>query len=159
MLTQERLKEVFSYDPESGNFTRVKPLRGCGLNEAGHLNKGYLIIGVDRRGYSAHRLAFLYMTGSFPSKYVDHIDGNKSNNAWNNLREATQSQNQFNTRVNTKSKTGLKGAYLHNHSGLYVARTKHEGKRILLGYFKTAIEAKQAYDNFHSSKNNTFFRP
>lgn len=158
MITLERLKELLHYNPETGVFTWIKRRRGCKENKVGYIVKGYLTICIDSRACSGHRLAFLYMTGAMPPNYIDHIDGNKSNNAWVNLRAATQSQNQFNASVNTKSKTGLKGAYLQKNSGKYAARTVFNGKRVFLGCFDTAIEAKQAYNNFHLSNKNEFFK-
>jgi hypothetical protein len=125
MLTQERLKELLDYSPETGEFrwqasrggVRAGDLAGC----ADRL--GYLRITIDGRRHSAARLAFLWMVGAFPVDEVDHRNQVKSDNRWSNLRNATRAQNQANkgyTRlINTElpkgvHRTGSKfGARLH----------------------------------------------
>ena len=110
ILTQELLKEHLHYNQDTGVFTWVKPianslqvgdLAGC------YDGDGYRIISLYNKPYKAHRLAFLYMEGVLPPEDidVDHIDRIASNNAWNNLRLATRSQNQF----NSVTKTGISG--------------------------------------------------
>lgn len=100
MLTQERLKHLLHYDLETGEWTWLNPpnhntrLLGC---VAGNVRAdGYRTIRIDGCGYYAHRLAFLYVTGIWPSEEVDHKDRNPYNCAWSNLREATSSQNKYN---------------------------------------------------------------
>ncbi|MFP5340357.1 MAG: HNH endonuclease signature motif containing protein, partial [Gammaproteobacteria bacterium] len=101
-LSQDRLKQLLNYDPETGRFSwkvsaRTKrPDRPFG---AGCLSPaGYVVLRVDQKLYPAHRLAWLYMNGSWPSKDLDHIDGRRVNNAIANLREAEQVENQQNRR-------------------------------------------------------------
>jgi hypothetical protein len=82
MLTQERLKELFNYDPVTGFFTRLKRTSSntiIGEKVGGNIN-GYLRVSIDNKFYLLHRLAFLYMEGEFPIEFVDHIDGCGSNN-------------------------------------------------------------------------------
>lgn len=87
MLTVERLRELLDYDPETGVFRWKEPRRKCRVGEvAGSLRKdGYVKIQVDGRFYQAHRLAWLCVYGVWPSA-IDHIDGNRANNAIANLR-------------------------------------------------------------------------
>ena len=95
-LTHERLKELFSYNPNTGLFTRlVATANRTYVGEiAGYQNTiGYTILRVDYKIYYAHRLAWFYMTGEWPSKHIDHIDGKKSNNCFANLRNASQAEN------------------------------------------------------------------
>lgn len=89
MLTQERLKELLTYEPATGVFRwrerRGNQGGGCVApgDEAGSVYKnGYRMIGVGGRRYGAHRLAFLYMTGAFPPAEVDHINGVPADNRW-----------------------------------------------------------------------------
>ena len=81
MITQARLKELLTYDPETGYFTRNVNVKGANAGErAGTITaKGYIAIGIDRKHYLAHRLAFLYMTGEWPKELVDHKDTIKIN--------------------------------------------------------------------------------
>ena len=83
MLTQDRLKEVIRYDPESGILSWKKKTANCTKvgAEAGCLNpNGYREIKIDGTSYKSHRLAWLYVHGYFPEKFIDHIDRNRSNN-------------------------------------------------------------------------------
>jgi len=85
MLTQERLKELMSYCPDSGLFTRLIGRSGGGKagDVTGSVNShGYIVIYIDGRSYKAHRLAFLYMTGGIPSSDTDHTNGVKSDNSF-----------------------------------------------------------------------------
>ncbi len=149
-LTQERLKELLDYDPENGVFTwRLDRLNEVKAGkEAGHLNPyGYIVIRVCGSLQRAHRLAFLYMTGMFPVFHVDHIDGNRSNNKWLNLRNCNRSENGQNLKkaqLNNNS-SGLLGCYFDKESNKFKAAIGINNTRINLGRFKTAKEAHECY--------------
>ena len=81
-LTQERLKQLLHYDPETGEFSRVAKGRGYHKPVNSLYEDGYYRIGVDRRIYMANRLAWLYMTGKWPKEIIDHRDLDKSNNIY-----------------------------------------------------------------------------
>ncbi len=83
-LTQERLKEVLSYNPETGIFTRNPGIRGG--EKVGTNSHGYVSIMVDGYLYQAHRLAWLYMEGYMPEQEIDHISRKRDDNRWCNLR-------------------------------------------------------------------------
>lgn len=109
-LTQERLKEYLTYHPNSGNFF-WRNSQGCckAYSKAGVLDSaGYVRIKLERKSYAAHRLAFLYMEGSFPPEDVDHISGVRDDNRWMNLRKATRSQNAANSGVRPTNVLGVK---------------------------------------------------
>lgn len=145
-LTQDRLKDLLSYDPNSGIFTwaanrqRVRVGRTAGCIHSG----GYWCICVGQKSYYSHRLAFLWMTGSLPENGVDHIDGDTGNNRWENLRQATLSENQQN-RKRQKNITGFTGVYFDARSGKYRSSIRLNGKSTTLGYFKSPKEAGDAY--------------
>jgi hypothetical protein len=112
MITQERLKELVHYNPITGIFTRkiCKPRSSVPAgNSTGSLAKGYILLKLDGKSYRAHRLAWLYMTGEYPQLSIDHIDGATSNNKWDNLRLATNSQNQCNKGLTISNTSGIKG--------------------------------------------------
>ena len=147
MITRERLHQVLSYDPETGGFTwrasgsgRRPDLRAGTIT-----SQGYLGIQVDRRLYLAHRLAFLWMTGAFPSHDVDHRDMDRLNNRWPNLREATRAQNMMNGRARSNNATGFKGVTFLKPLGRYQARIRVSGEQRYLGLFDTQEEAHAAY--------------
>jgi hypothetical protein len=91
---------------------------------------------VDGYKSYAHRLAFLYMTGSLPPADVDHVNGVRNDNRWSNLRLATRSQNMWNVKRCT-------GAYQQN--GRWYASIKVDGKRRSLGGYSTKEDASAAY--------------
>jgi len=148
MINQSRLKQLLNYDPNTGIFTWKikgrKKIVGC-IN----FKTGYLVIRIDNKLYQAHRLVFLYMTGDIP-EYVDHIDCNKLNNKWSNLRKATKSQNEMNKPKKITNKTGFKGVvFVKARSHLktpWKAQITCNRKQIALGYFETAELAANAYN-------------
>lgn len=142
MLTKERLLEVLKYDPITGIFT----CRYTGKIKGSPHPKGHLKIKIDGETHYAHRLAFLYMNGKFPQNQIDHKNLDPSDNVWENLREATHSQNRRNTSGYRNSKTGMKGVSLDTRSGLYKAQISTDDGRLLLGMYEKASQAKSAYD-------------
>jgi HNH endonuclease/AP2 domain len=152
ILTQERLKELFFYDQETGIFKRYKKL-GPKKEESGHIcTSGYRQIMVDRKLYMAHKLAWLYVYGHFPKLLIDHINRKTDDNRIVNLRIATYSENQQNTKTRIDNLCGFKGITFDKTSKNWRARISKNGKTFHLGRFKTielAINArKQAEDKF-----------
>lgn len=146
MLTQDRLKHLLRYDPETGDFTRLIYRGGPIRDKAGSIDaKGYVNITVDMRTYKAHRLAWLYMTGKFPDCEVDHRDRNKSNNRWKNLRAATDVENAQNASLRRDNRSGFKGVGYNKRENVWRARINCNGKSILLGRYRTREEAAAAY--------------
>lgn len=143
--------ELLDYSPETGVFVwRVdrSPRHKAGM-EAGSLNtKGYVQIMIDQRNYLAHRLAWLYMTGLWPDDQVDHINHDKTDNRWSNLRPANDSQNQQNKPPTRRSgSSGLLGVTWSKAAGKWASQIKIEGRRIHLGLHETKEAAHQAYVN------------
>jgi len=147
MLTQERALELFHYDEATGKlFWRVSRGRTKAGNEADcATSDGYLRVAADGRRYRVHRVIFLMKTGRWPVPDCDHRDLNGVNNLWNNLREATRSQNKANEPVHCGRTDRLKGAYHHKKHGGWSSRIKVMGKMLHLGYFKTKEEAHECY--------------
>ena len=145
-LTQAMLKELLHYDPQSGVFTRrVTAGRYPAGVVAGSLDfYGYSNIAVEGRKYKAHRLAFLYMTGAFPSADVDHINRNPADNRWVNLRPATRSENQVNKGLRSDSTSGRRGVSWNKRLKKWHAYGKRPGPRTHLGFFDDLEEAATA---------------
>jgi hypothetical protein len=147
MLTQEQLRSVLSYEPDTGVF-RWAVSRG-GRAQAGRLagyvnNQGRRMIEVCGRAYPASRLAWLYVAGDFPLAQVDHQDRNRLNDAWVNLRLATNKQNCENKGLRRDNKSGCPGVFRRPDSGKWRAKIGHNGKQISIGCFATKAEAVQA---------------
>jgi len=146
-VTYERLREVLSYDSETGYFRWLKsPVYFISVGQvAGTNTRRYRQIGVDGRRYGAHRLAFLFMTGEMPVLDVDHADGNGFNNKWDNLRICTVSQNLANTGRHADNSSGFKGVTWDRPRGKWQARIQVRKQKIHLGRFNSAEEAHAAY--------------
>jgi len=97
-MTQDELKRLLDYNPETGKFywkTNTGGRIKVG-NHAGTMRTDlYIQIGINKKLYQAHRLAFLYMTGEIPP-LVDHINRKPFDNRWDNLRSATKYENALN---------------------------------------------------------------
>ena len=114
MLTADQLKAMMSYDPETGSFTRLVTRvhnAKSGTTTAGCVNKhtGYRVFNIGGKVYYAHRLAWLYMMGNWPVLEIDHINGNRSDNRWVNLRIATCQQNRRNRDAMSTNTSGHRG--------------------------------------------------
>lgn len=146
-LTAERLREVLRYNPATGAWTwRVRSGGKCVAgSSAGCLDpSGYIKISVDNGRYYAHRLAFLYMTGEWPKGESDHIDRDRSNCRWSNLRDVDRVTNARNTGARRRNKLGVKGVH-QLPGGSYRASIHREGRTMRLGCFRTIEEAAAAY--------------
>jgi hypothetical protein len=149
LVTQERLKELLYYHPESGDFVwLVQPSQGtkAGTQAGCFRRDGYICITIGRKRLAAHRLAVLYMTGFWPTEEVDHGDGVKHHNWWGNLREATHSQNQFNRGAYSNSSSKIKNVRWYPNYGKYVVDVRANKKQYHVGYFDTVEEAIAARD-------------
>lgn len=145
MITQRRLKSLLHYNSETGFFTwRVNKCRVVAGDLAGRISLGYCVIKIDQGEYMAHRLAWLYMTGAWPKNQIDHRDRHRSNNAFLNLREATNKQNHENQGLPVSNTSGIKGVRWDASRQKWFAFIKHNGKMLNLGRFKVVEEATAA---------------
>ena len=144
-LTQQRLHSLIRYDPQTGLMYWRETRRGVVAGLAGHRDgRGYLSIVIDRQRHYVHRLAFLYTLGYLPTEQVDHVDRDKSNNRWSNLREATCTQNRTNTGLKSSNTSGYIGVTWSKQHRRWQARIRAGGRRIYLGSFRTAEAASAA---------------
>lgn len=156
-LTQERLKDLIDYNPETGQITRkagkfTKQVRQTGLSKR---TNGYLTLSVDKKLFAAHRLAWFYVYGTWPAE-IDHIDGDRTNNRIANLRPATRSQNNANGKIRKDNTSGHKGVAWDASKRKWVV---HVGKK-QIGRFvskEAAIKARLAaaerqFGEFHRAR-------
>jgi hypothetical protein len=146
-LTQERLKELIHYDPDTGVFSwRVD--RGHNKTKgmiAGNCNTlGYIDISINDKHYYAHRIAFLYMEGFFPENEVDHINRIRHDNKWRNLKHVSRQCNMRNQSLSKANTSGITGVTWHKGGHKWVSQIMVAQKNKYLGLFKTLKEAAQA---------------
>jgi len=145
MLTQERLKALLHYDPDTGIFTFLVGRGGKHVGmRAGYINDAISHVcrrvGVDGKRYRTSHLAWLYMTGKWPLYTLDHINRDSLDDRWINLREATPSEQCVNRRNWGKYARGV--SYQNDR---FSARISRRGKTLFLGKFTTEAEAAAAY--------------
>ena len=148
--SQERLKELLHYDPETGVFT----WRGGGRAgaQAGSKNfNGYWTLKILGQEYKAHRIAFLYMTGEFPPEETDHINRIKDDNRWINLRAVSKSENQKNMPVRKDSTSGCPGVNWDAPHNKWRVRLVHNSVRVELGFY-TDLEQAVAVRHAHAKQ-------
>lgn len=141
-LTQEQLMTMVRYEPETGLMYRIRAVipktgRVVTINKLvnGSNNRGYFWINIERKMYLVHRLVFLYMTGNHPVGEVDHINGDRKDNRWVNLRDSNAAANSRNQGVRRDSTSGVRGVTYSQRSSKWIARISDAGTRISLGYF------------------------
>lgn len=147
-MTQDDLKKVLIYKPETGEFfwKEWKNGRRKSLKAGFKMRNGYIGIGINGRQFYAHRLAVLYMMGYMPDGDVDHRDSNGLNNRWDNLRCGTHGQNMQNQqRARSNNKLGVLGVCFDKSRGKFKATIHVDGKIKNLGRFATVEEASAAY--------------
>lgn len=149
MITSDRLKEMLSYNPETGDFHWKKSPTGsvkvgslAGTKCKGKLDKIYYRVKLDGQFYYLHNLAWFYTYNVWPSALIDHIKG--SSNCIDNLREATHAENSAYRRMSPNKKHGFKGVASSRYQ--FVARIWTNGRNKIIGYFATPREAALAYD-------------
>lgn len=109
-ISESLLKENFSYEPETGVFSRKTSKHGWRIGRVPHAKESkYIRIWFSGRHYMAHRLAWLYMTGEWPEMDIDHINGDGRDNRFKNLRAVPHAINCKNMALNRRNKHGIVG--------------------------------------------------
>jgi hypothetical protein len=152
VITQQRLMALTNYDPGTGVFTNLVKRRGawqigarlgsiCHAKEKG--SNFYRVLRIEGEIYYEHRLAVLYMTGSFPETHldVDHKNNIRSDNRWDNLRVGTRSQNRANAPLRSSNTSGAKNVHWRPDAKKWRAALRHQNRNIHIGYFATKEEA------------------
>jgi len=160
-ISYKDLIRILHYDPDTGIFRWAMPRPKVRVGEeAGYIHrKGYRCIELFGKHYAAHRLAWFYVTEQWPNALIDHKDCNRSNNAFANLRQATNGQNRANSKHNNKN--GYKG--VTHHAWLkekpYQAQITFQKKVIYLGCYATPEEAHAAYKKAALDLHGEYARP
>lgn len=153
-ITASQLREAVHYNPDTGRFTR----RSNGTPMEHLCGSGYYCLNLFKRSRLAHRMAYYYMTGRLPDK-VDHIDGNRLNNEWKNLREATHAENMWNTGMITTNASGVKGVHWHKKYKKWVAEIRVNKKKHYVGSFSDLEDARLAIEARRKELHGGFFKP
>lgn len=156
-LTQEYVRSLFEYDPETGVLTwKERPRehfateqswrlmnKRCAGKVAGSLHQGkgsYLAICLKGVKFLVHRLIWVWVTGEWPDE-VDHINGDRADNRFCNLRNVSRAENMKNKRLSSANKSGVTGVVWHKAAGKWVAQIRVSGQQYHLGVFETVEEA------------------
>lgn len=145
-MTQDEVRSLFTY---KDNGTLIRRTDGgrhnnkIGQVAGGHCGEGYHKVRVGGERHRVHRVVFLYHNGYLPD-YIDHIDGNPSNNKIDNLRECTIQQNTFNSKLSKSNTSGFKGVHWRKDRSRWVARVKLNGKLYSAGSYKDINDAFEA---------------
>lgn len=160
-VNAEVVKDLLDYNPQTGVFTwKVRDRKYCkddrswkswnsknsGKTAGTPDAEGYRQIKIFDKFYKAHRLAWLYIYGEWPSDQIDHIDHIRDDNRIENLRDVTESQNHWNASIQTGRTSQYKGVSWHRQHNKWRVQIKSNGKPKHLGYFTIEIEAARAYD-------------
>lgn len=148
LITIERLHEVLSYDPATGIFrwiVRKSKSAKIGKIAGSKTTQGYCYIQLDGTRFFAHRLAWLYVHGKWPSDEIDHINHDRFDNRLNNLRSASRAENRYHSLRHNNNKCGFKGVCWDKHICKWRSSIMKEGVLYHLGYFTTDKAAHSAY--------------
>jgi hypothetical protein len=152
-VTPEYVRSILDYDPATGALTwrwRADVRRQANAHFfgklAGSINRnGYRSVSIREKSYQGARVAWAIVTGEWPPNEVDHVDGNRSNDRWSNLRLATDGENSRNRRKRSDNTSGFKGVSWFKENGKWRAQIQVDGVKHCLGFYSTKKDAYQAY--------------
>lgn len=169
LLSQEYLKELLRYDSKTGSFFwkvnkggRIKVGSMAGYYKHNHTtNKGYWHIKINSVKYPAHRLVWLYFLGVMPCQEMDHINGNSSDNRFENLREVSRGENAKNLKLSAANKSGVCGVLYLQHRNRWRSFIVVEGRqvsKILDDFFEACCFRKSAERKYGFHENHGISR-
>jgi len=158
MPSINRVKQYFEYDPASGEISTIARPRDefstnalwkrhigrVGRPVGSPNQEGYVKVCMDGDYFSAHRIAWLIMTGEwpeYPEFEIDHINGDRADNRWENLRKVSKSENQRNGGQRINNSSGVHGVHWKSSKNRWEAKIWNGPKHVYLGLFKTIQEA------------------
>jgi hypothetical protein len=153
MITQAELHKALDYAPDTGVFRwKHRPdmpvrwnTRWAGKAAGGMQENGYWRIAIHDSRHLAHRLAWLYVHGDWPSHYLDHINLDRLDNRIANLREADDAQNSANISTRENTRSGYRGVWFRSQRNVWCAQIHFRGRKQHLGSFKNKEDAAAAY--------------
>ena len=130
---------------EFGNLSHGDKIfngRYAGKEAGSKDSDGYVVINIDGKRIYAHRIAYLFITGNWPEKDIDHINGIRDDNRWENLRVVNCQENSKNQKIRKNNTSGVTGvSWYKNYQKWLVRIHDHNGRSIKLGYFEDFFEA------------------
>ena len=168
--SQKTCLAMFSYDPIDGTFLwKYHPDRSTRFNGRYAGTPAFISIDTDgyhtsrftnpdndvRGRYRASRIAFKIMTGRDPVELIDHRDRNRANDAWDNLREATVSQNGMNSERGFGA-SRFQGVYRHKVNPSWIAQAQIKGEKVYIGSYKCEATAARARDEIVKAEYGEF---
>lgn len=165
----ERLNELLSYNEETGVLTwkMLAPTshsnigfnNKCGGKVAGTIGlKGYLVVGIEKSYYLAHRIIWKMVTGEDPPDQVDHRDTDRLNNRWSNFRSTENGKNIQNSKMRCDNKSGVKGVHWEADRQMWRGVISVEGKQIKIGRFHDLGAARIAMEEARQKLHGEFAR-
>lgn len=151
-ITAEEARRLVKYNPETGLFTwLVRTSNRISVGDVVSMvsRNGYVRVGLNGTQYQAHRIAWLIMTGALPTSDIDHINGDRVDNRWANLRQVDRQTNLRNASISAANTSGALGVSLDKRCGKWYAYIKIDGIKKSLGYyenFEDAVAARKAAD-------------
>ena len=148
-LTQDRLKDLLHYDPETGVFKNkvTRNPRAKQGSVAGYLNTiGYVVIQIAGEKIHAHRLAWLYVHGNWPANEIDHINRKRNDNRIANLRDATRSENIHNASESPRNTSGYRGVTWNSRRKKWQAQIMANKKYLFLGLYHCPKQAAEVVE-------------
>ena len=144
VVLRDLIKRVFSYNPETGELTRLETAPSTrawlGRTVTSRNAYGYYTVRLAGKTYLVSRLAFVFMTGEWPGGFVDHINGDRTDNRWCNLRVCTKAQNCQNQTA-MRGRSGFRGVHWDKRFQRWKASIRANGLRYNLGSFVSKEDA------------------
>jgi hypothetical protein len=155
---QCELMALFQYDPSSGVILWRRTRKPAGTRRAGRDGNRYLVIGIRRSYYKAHRIIWKLMTGQEPPEFIDHKDGDNFNNRWRNLRAADNAKNLQNAKLRSDNRSGVKGIHWDAGHKKWRAVISADGQSHRLGRYATVASAAAAINAARRRLHGNFAR-
>lgn len=167
LISADLVRAKFDYNQETGIFL-IREIPGDKWFNWRHGGKiagtsikkptDYVRLCILGKCFYAHIIAWLYVTGEFPKDEIDHINGIRSDNRFENLREASHSENGKNRGLSKNNTSGYKGVSFHRRSGKWKVKVGFNGKGYCPGVYTTKEEAAQVYEKTAKELHGEFMR-